>query len=85
MKDEFYNQLQDTMNETPSYDIKFLSGDMNAQLDNTKQGAKQILGSHGTPKMKNDNGEHFLIFCSTNETSVDNIFFAYKNIHKKMW
>ena len=40
MKDEFYNQLQDTMNKISGYDIKLSNGDMNAQLDDTRRGTK---------------------------------------------
>ena len=60
-------------------------GDMNAQLDNIRQGMEQALGSHETSRMINGNGERFFLFCSTNGMSVGNTFFAHKNIHKKTW
>ena len=85
VKDEFYNQLQETINEIPSYDIKLLMGDMNAQLDNSRQGMKQALGPHGTSRIKNGNDERFFLLCSTNGMSAGNTFFAHKNTHKKTW
>ena len=31
-KEEFYSQLQDTLDEIPTYDVKLLIGDFSAQI-----------------------------------------------------
>ena len=37
-KDAFYNQLQDTINEIPSHDVRLRIGDLNAQICAERQG-----------------------------------------------
>jgi len=56
-KYEFYSQLQDTLDETPSYDMKLLIGDFNAQIDSDRQGQNVTVGPHGTAKETTNNGE----------------------------
>ena len=38
VKDAFYDQLQDMINDTPSHDVKLLVGNFNAQIDGNHQG-----------------------------------------------
>jgi len=49
-KDTFYNQLQDTINDTPSHDVKLLLGDFNAQIDGNRQVPERVIGPHGTAR-----------------------------------
>jgi len=49
-KDEFYRQLQDSLDEIPSYDIKLLIGDFNVQIDSDRRGRNVAVGPHGTAK-----------------------------------
>ncbi|KAE9547262.1 hypothetical protein FO519_009526 [Halicephalobus sp. NKZ332] len=84
-KEKFYNQLQDTFDEIPSFDLKILIGDLNAQIGPNRQGLEQTIGPHGSASGMNENGDRFTSFCNINGLIIGNTFFAHKNIHKKTW
>ena len=84
-KDEFYQQLQDTLDAIPKYDIKILMGDLNAQIDGNQRGLNNTIGTYGTGNTLNDNGERLVALCNANGLIVGNTFFKHKNIHKKTW
>jgi len=68
VKDDFYDPLSDTINETPNHDLKILMGDVNALIDSDRRNFESIAGPHGTARKTNDNGERFKLFCSLNYT-----------------
>ena len=82
-KDSFYGQLQDTIAQIPSHDVKILIGDMNAQIDKHKRGLEHVIGPHGSETQTNNNGERFILFNSLNNMCIGNTYFNHKNIHKK--
>lgn len=84
-KDAFYNQLQDTLDETPKHDIKILMGDMNAQIKEGNQGHEHVAGPHGTGKKTTDNGDRLLMICGMNNMCIGNSYYPHKSIHKKTW
>ena len=49
-KDEFYSQLQDSLDEILSYDINLLMDDLNAQVDSERWGQNVAVRPHGTAK-----------------------------------
>ena len=85
IKDTFYQQLQDVLNDIPRSDLKILMGDFNAQLGNQRSGYEDVLGPFGSARATNDNGERFLSFCNENGFCIGNTLFKHKNIHKKTW
>ena len=84
-KDKFYDQLQNTIDDIPNHDIKLLIGDINAQINDNRQGIEHVIGPHTTARRTNDNGERLVLFCSINNFCIGNNYFAHKNIHKKTW
>ena len=54
-KEEFYNRLQNVLDETPRRDIKILMGDTYAKVGSDKTGREEIMGKHGLGTM-NENG-----------------------------
>ena len=82
-KDEFYSKLQDVINNTPSYDIKILMGDFNAQLGALSQGRETIVGPHGISTAHNNNGERLISFSAVNGLTIGNTFFHHNLIHKR--
>lgn len=84
-KDTFYNQLQTVLEEIPSYDIKMLIGDFNANLDSDRRGLNATVGPYGSASSTNDNGERLLMLTSTNYLSIGNTFFKHKQIHNITW
>ena len=84
-KDNFYEQLQDTLNRVPSHDVLILIGDLNAQIDSHRGGLEHVIGPHGTARRTNDNGKRFMLLCSTNSLCIMNTFFQHRSVHKKTW
>ncbi|XP_061769322.1 craniofacial development protein 2-like isoform X3 [Nerophis ophidion] len=84
-KDAFYSQLQAVLDAIPSYDIKMLIGDLNAEVDGGRRGLNATVGPHGSANSTNDNGERLLLLSSTNGLSIGNTFFKHKQIHKMTW
>jgi len=84
-KDEFYSKLQDSLDEIPSYDIKLLIGDFNAQFDSDRRGQNVAVRPHGTAKETTKNCERLTSLCVNNELKIGNTFFQHKDIHKKTW
>ena len=84
-KDVFYDQLQDTINEIPSHDVRWLNGDLNAQIGADRQGLEQIIRSYCNATQINDNGDRLLSFCNTNGLCIGYTYFVHKIVHKKTW
>jgi len=76
-KDEFYSQLQNTLDEILSYDIKLLTGDFNAQIDSDQRGQYVAVGPHGTAKKTIKNGERLTSLCVNNKLKIRNKFFQH--------
>ncbi|GCB79650.1 hypothetical protein scyTo_0017927, partial [Scyliorhinus torazame] len=51
-KDEFYNQLQDMLEEVPSYDIKLLINDINVKLNDNWQGLICAIKPYGSANVQ---------------------------------
>ncbi|KAE9547476.1 hypothetical protein FO519_009312 [Halicephalobus sp. NKZ332] len=84
-KDVFYDLLQNTLNEIPSYDLIIFTGDLSAQIGKCRHGLEQTTGPHGSAALTNNNGDTLTSFCGINGLGIGNTYFAYKNIHKKTW
>lgn len=84
-KDAFYGELQDVIDAIPSFDLKILMGDLNAQIGPQRMMLESTLGPHGTAERHNNNGSRLISFCSANGLRIGNTFYAHKNIHKKTW
>ena len=82
-KDDFYNTLQDTLDNTPAYDVKLLMGDLNAHLSKDRAGFDREIGPYGSSESINTNGSRLLSFCQANNLCIGNTFFSHKTIHKK--
>lgn len=83
-KDTFFSQLQTVLKEIPSYDIKVLIGDFNAQVDCDIRGLTTTVGPHGSASSTNDE-ERMLMLASTIDVIIGNTFFKPKQIHKMTW
>jgi len=84
-KDIFYDQLQDVLQEVPSFDIKVVLGNFNAKLYTDRRDMHATIGLHGSAYSTNDNGERLLTLRSTSNLSIGNTFFAHKRIHRITW
>ena len=84
-KDVCYDQLQETINNIPSHDVRLLIGVLSAQIGADGQELEQVIGSYSTAVQTNDNGDGLLSFCNTNGLCIGNTYFVHKIIHKTTW
>ncbi|XP_055866667.1 craniofacial development protein 2-like [Biomphalaria glabrata] len=85
IKDQFYNQLQTTLDETPTHDLILLMGDFNAKINPNRTGFEYVMGPYGSAENISDNGERLISLCASNSLSIGNTYFKHKQIHKKTW
>ena len=71
--EEFYNQLQETLDAIPSRDIKIVMGDLNAKVGT----ANTATPTHGTCGLgiRNERGETLIDFCKVNDLVIANTLF----------
>ena len=71
--EEFYNQLQETLDAIPSRDIKLVMGDLNAKVGS----ANTNTSTHGTCGLgaRNERGNSLIDFCKTNNLAIANTLF----------
>lgn len=83
-KEEFYNQLQATIDKTTPRDVLIVMGDMNAKVgqDNTRR--ELIIRKEGIGDI-NENGKPFADFCCHNDLVIGGTTFPHKDIHKTTW
>ena len=67
-KDEFYNQLQDTVSSCNINDLIVVMGDLNAKVGNNNTNREEVIRKFGVGFM-NDNGEGLCDFCNANGSS----------------
>ena len=83
-KESFYDLLQKTYEKSPSYDVKIIIGDMNAQ-----EGKEDIYcpttGKQSLHENTNDNGYRLIQFATLNNMVIGSTMFQHKNIHKPTW
>ena len=85
-KDAFYDSLQKTVDEAPSYDVLLLMEDLNAKIgrDNRGNESKSIIGQHRLGE-GNNNGERLSAFCKENNFVIGGTIIMHKDLHKATW
>ncbi|KAI8521282.1 hypothetical protein Bbelb_010360 [Branchiostoma belcheri] len=84
IKDEFYCQLQSTIQDIPKQEKLLLLGDFNARVGADHDSWPNCLGKFGVGNI-NDNGQRLLEFCTVNGLCITNSFFNTKPQHKVSW
>ena len=72
--DNFYAELQDTIDNTAKGDILVIIGDFNAKVGQHKGGDGDSMGGHGLGK-QNEAGERLVEFCEGNNMGIMNTWF----------
>ncbi|KAI0260262.1 hypothetical protein BGY98DRAFT_122249 [Russula aff. rugulosa BPL654] len=74
LKDIFYEQLDKAYGSLPSYDVKIVLGDFNAQLgkDDDMTGT---VGKHSLHTETNDNGVRLASFAASRNMAISSTFF----------
>jgi len=83
-KESFCDLLQKTHEECPSYDVKIVVGDMNAQIGKEEVYCPTI-GKHSLHESTNDNDYRLIQFPALNNMVIGSTMFPHKNIHKSTW
>ena len=88
-KEEFYTDLQKTLDGVAREDVLLLLGDFNARVGRGKRQTSGsnwngVQGCYGVGRMT-ESGEAFLSFCALNELVIMNTTFAKEDIHKYTW
>ena len=83
-KDEFYDQLQATVDKCNRHDVIIVMADLNAKVGDANKDMEAIMGKHGLGS-RNDNGERLCDFCSINGLVITGTCFPHRAIHKATW
>ena len=83
-KDDFYAELQETLDECNKNDIVIVMGDLNAKVGWDNTGYERTMGSHGVGT-RNENGERLCDFCPLNGLVITGTLFPHKDIHKRTY
>lgn len=55
-----------------------LLGDLDAQINNDRQGVEDIVGPNGSPRNIKDDNEYLIYFCILNDLCIRNFYFKHK-------
>lgn len=82
-KEDFYDALQQAVNNASRRDIIMIMGDLNAKVGG-KSTNSNVMGNEGIGE-QNKNGEMLVDFCATNGLVIGGTLFPHRNIHKTTW
>ena len=74
-KDEFYNQLQDTVSSCNRNDMIVVMGDLNAKVGNNNTNRGEVMGKFGFGVV--NDGERLCDFCSANGFIITGTIFPH--------
>lgn len=83
-KDDWYEELQQTISKVPQHDMLLVMGDMNAKVGAGNDNCDRAIGKHGCG-VRNNNGQRLVDFCLENNCVVGGTIFPHKSIHKLTW
>jgi len=79
IKEQFYEELQRTLDRVPKHDVTIILGDMNAKLGK-EEVFSQVVGRH-TLHITNENGEMVENYAISNDMFLVSTNFQHKKIH----
>ncbi|XP_008178936.1 craniofacial development protein 2-like [Acyrthosiphon pisum] len=83
-KDEFYENLEQTLNEIPRNRIRIVLGDFNAKLGKENI-FRSTIGNHSMHDITSENGLRLIDFASGGGLVVKSTMFPRKDIYKGTW
>ncbi|XP_067126340.1 craniofacial development protein 2-like [Centruroides vittatus] len=83
-KDDFYNQLQYTVDMIPQTELIILIGDFNAHTGMDRSGWETTVGKFGYGEI-NDNRQCLLSFAASNSLIIGNTCFQHPLKHQLTW
>ena len=80
--DNFYIDLQETINKASRGDLVLIMGDFNARVGlHQHQTTLNVVSPHAVDQM-NENGQKLVDLCSVNRFIIANTFFQCRRIHQ---
>jgi len=83
-KDEYYESLEQTLNETPRNRIRIVLGDFNAKLGKENI-FRTTIGNHSMHDITSENEFRLIDFASGGGLVVKSTIFPRKDIYKRTW
>jgi len=83
IKEEFYNVLEQNINQITRPDINIILGDFNAKVG--KESIYKPTVGNESLHNENNNGIKMIQFAISNGLNVRSTTFPHKNIHKETW
>ena len=83
-KEEFYQQLQELMEEMKYQDNIKVCGDLNGHIGRDREMYEQNIGTHGIGN-RNEAGLRVLEFAQINNLQIMNTYFQHRESHKWTW
>jgi len=80
--EEFYRELQQSMDKIPKNENITLAGDLNGRIGNRP--IPECIGTYGE-QVTNHNGAALREFCAFSKLKITNPFYRHKDIHKFTW
>ncbi|KAK2722905.1 craniofacial development protein 2-like [Artemia franciscana] len=82
--EEFYSQLQYTVDTAPKRDVLFVIGDFNAIVGLSNDRLEDVMGKFGHG-WQNHRGEMLINLCRDNELFITNTMFRHRERRKVTW
>ena len=83
-KDEFYAQLQASVNDVKYKDNGIICGDRNDHVATDRRHREDIIGAFSIGN-KNEDGQRIIDFSVRNSLSIMNTFYQHRPSHKRKW
>ena len=80
--EEFYRELQQSIDKIPKKENIILAGDFNGRIGN--QPIPECVGTYGE-QITNHNEAALRDFCAFNKLKTTNSFYRHKDMHKFTW
>ena len=83
-KDEFYDKLEETINEIQSQNVLLVVGDFNAQIGKEKHN-EEVAGKHTIHDITNNNGRRMCNLAANTNMIISSTKYQHKVQHKITW
>jgi endonuclease/exonuclease/phosphatase family metal-dependent hydrolase len=84
IKYNFYEELEQVLDQFPRYHMEILLGDFNAKVGR-EDIFKPIIGNQSLHEASNDNGARAVNFATLKNLIVKSTIFPHYDIHKHTW
>lgn len=84
-RDEFYEELEQLIENVKKRDFVIIAGDFNARVGKTTEQHADVVGNYAKGTEPSANGIHLIELCKRNNLITLNTFFKHKMAHRTTW